>query len=150
MHYPPAVSVLVPASRWMGRLVLIFILLGSLQTVIFLKQNRWDLWQSQMVFAVLLMSLGVAWHLLRRSDAGKLQWTGEVWQWSGHACTGVGLLRLHLDFQSVMLVSLHSARVPTVWLWLERGQTVHQWFAIRRAIVHSVSAPLRRQPTHLI
>ena len=126
---------------------MIFILLGSLQAAIFLKQNSWSIWQSQTIVAVWLASIALVYRLLRRRDAGQLQWTGEVWQWSGFPLAGACVLRLHLDFQMVMLVSLRHREASTIWVWLEREQANQQWLALRRAIVHSVSAPLRHPPT---
>ena len=143
MHHPPAVSTWVRASRWAGGLLMIFASLGILQAVIFLNQISWTIWQSQAVVAVLLTSIALVLRLLRRCDNGQLQWTGEAWQWSAFPLTGDCVLHLHVDFQSVMLVSLRHPEVATVWLWLHKDQAPQKWLAIRRAIVHSVSAALR-------
>ena len=79
MHHPPAVSTWVRASRLTGGLVMIFASLASLQAVIFLTQNSWNTWQSQVIAALLLASIALVLRLSRHRDEGQLQWTGEVW-----------------------------------------------------------------------
>ncbi len=147
MHHPPAVSTWVRASRLTGGLVMIFASLASLQAVIFLTQNSWNTWQSQVIAALLLASIALVLRLSRHRDEGQLQWTGEVWQWSAFPLAGGCVLQLHLDFQVVMLVSLRRPQAATVWLWLERDQIGQKWLAVRRAIVYSVSAQLRHSST---
>jgi hypothetical protein len=144
MHQPPAVSVSVRASRWTGRLLTMCLLLGGIQTALYFSRNALNTWQSQLLVVGLVVSLGLVYFLIRRREFGDLQWTGDAWQWSAFPLPGNCSLRLHLDFQSLMLISLQHPHDTTVWLWLERGQTTHHWLALRRAIVHTVSAPSRQ------
>lgn len=144
MHHPPAVTVVVSPSRWAGRLVLAIGLLCSVQTALFFSRNTWGGWQSQGMLAGCLLALGLLLVFLRRPDTGELQWNGETWQWSGFSANGLCTLQLHLDFQTLMLVSVRQPTNTTAWLWLERSQMPLQWLAVRRAVVHAALAPARR------
>ena len=146
MHQPPPVSVSVRASRWTGRLMAVCLLFGLIQTLFFLSRNPFSGWQPVALGAGLLVSFTFAWVFARRSDVGDLQWNGEAWHWSAFPEPGDCSVRLHLDFQTLLLVSLHRPAASTVWLWLERRQTPFHWLSLRRAVVHTVSAPSR--PSH--
>jgi hypothetical protein len=97
--------------------------------------------QSRIVAAVLFgLLLFVVLTALRdwhKSPTGTLQWDGAHWHWRGHADQAPCLLTLHMDWQTVVLVSLRSEDTSTVWLWLESADDALRWKALRRAIVSS-------------
>ncbi|OYT91172.1 MAG: hypothetical protein CFE43_14500 [Burkholderiales bacterium PBB3] len=88
--------------------------------------------------ASLLAAVGLAWGWAQRSVKVHLHWDGAQWQWSGFAVSAC-TLQQHLDFQTLMLVSLHHPSGPPVWLWLQRSAQALQWLALRRAVVHATS-----------
>ena len=143
MHYPPEVRFLVGSSPWPRRLVWMLSALALLQVGWFSSLN-WKLdWQMVLVGVCLFLAVAWAWLSTQRPVAGVLRWDGQQWQWSGFA-GGECLLQRHLDFQTVMLVSLHRLDDRPAWLWLQRSQDPQQWLALRRAVVHSTSLG----PTH--
>ena len=143
MHHPPEVRFLVDRSPWPRRLGVGLGTLAAMQVGWFLLSNRTLTWQTVAVVISLLVAWGFAWFGTRGVVSSHLHWDGSQWQWSG--CAGGALtLRRHLDFQTLMLVSLQSPRAPTVWLWLQRSQDPLQWLALRRAVVHATSP----EPAH--
>ena len=147
MHHPPAVSFPVRASPWSFRLVATLLLLGLIQVMLFLSRNPLNGWQPAVLGAGLLMSMGLVWFFAQSHNVGELHWSGETWQWLAFSRPGDCSLRLHLDFQFLMLVSLRRSGVSTVWLWLERDQSPLHWLALRRAIVYAAAAPSRHVRT---
>ena len=138
MHHPPKVRFLVASSPWPRRFAWLVGALALLQVGWFLSLN-WKLsWQMALVGVSLLLALVWAWLRMQRPTTGTLRWDGQQWQWSGFVDSAC-LLQRHLDFQVLMLVSLHRpARRPT-WVWLQRSHDPHQWLALRRAVVHATA-----------
>ena len=145
MHQPPAVTVSVRVSPLPCRVGSVCLLLGLMQTLLFLSRNPLNSWQPAALVAGLLVSGGFAWVFMRRSDVGDLHWSGDAWHWSAFPEPGDCSVHLHLNFQSLLLVSLHRPGASTVWLWLERGQTPLHWLALRRAVVYTAEKPSREE-----
>lgn len=85
-----------------------------------------------------VLSAAAAWHGWRAMPAGNLSWDGAQWLLDGETPARQQLVQgwpqVHLDLQSIMLLSLQPAQGRAVWLWLERGRDPTQWPALRRAI----------------
>lgn len=143
---------MVGHSLWPRRLAAVVGVLELLQVGWFLSLNWKQDWQAALVGTSLALALMGAWRTTQGPTVGALCWDGQQWQWQD-ASHGAYTLRCHLDFQSVMLVSLRRSAGPTVWLWLQRSHNAHQWLALRRAVVHSTSpgrgrSALRGAPAH--
>ena len=138
MHHPPEVRFFVDGSPWPRRLVVMLSTLAVLQVSWFIHLNWTPTWQTAVVGGSLLFAVGLAWFWTRGAVGGSLHWDGVQWQWSGFA-VGAAELQRHLDFQTLILGSLHSPGDPPVWLWLQRSQDPYQWLALRRAVVHTTS-----------
>lgn len=66
---------------------------------------------------------------------GDLAWDGVSWRFEAGGCPSVtGALRVHMDGQSRLLVSLHGKGQPDHWLWLERRMHPERWADLRRAV----------------
>lgn len=125
-------------------------LLGFVQTSVFWSFTPLNSWQPGVLAAGLVVSMGIAWVFGRRRDVGNLQWDGEAWRWSTFSQTGDCFLHQHLDFQSLLLISLRRRGTPTVWLWLERRHMPLHWLALRRAIVHTATASSQRPASGVV
>jgi hypothetical protein len=95
-------------------------------------------WQSGLVVASFALAWGLAWLTTQKKATGALRWDGRHWQWSGFADSACSLNR-HLDFQNLMLASLHRPAGRPVWLWLQRSHDPQNWSALRRAVVYSTA-----------
>ena len=100
---------------------------------------NWKLsWQVALVGVSLLLAVVWAWLKMQRPATGTLCWDGQQWQWSGFS-DDVCQLERHLDFQALMLVSLHRPSDRPVWMWLQRSHDLYQWLALRRAVVYATA-----------
>ena len=140
MHHPPEVRFVVTGSPWPRRFFACVGALGVLQGIWFSLVTGPFTWSSVAVGVSLLVA-AVACLYGTQSIHGDLQWDGSQWQWSGFK-GGACLLQRHLDFQALVLISLHRLNEPPVWLWLQQSQDSRQWFALRRAMIHT-TAPER-------
>ena len=143
MHHPPEARFLVDGSLWPRRLLGLVGMLAVLQMSWFALSSPTLTWRTVAVGASLLAAVGLACVLAWRSAEGHLHWDGAQWHWSGFAVSAC-TLQQHLDFQTLMLVSLRHPSGPPVWLWLQRAQQPRQWQALRRAVVHTTSP----EPVH--
>ena len=92
-------------------------------------------------FAALAVVLALACHAWRNTETGQLAWGGESWVWttSHHAATG--LIVVHLDVQSLMVLTLRDDQGQSVWLWVERAADPPHWRALRRALYADKQTP---------
>ena len=80
-----------------------------------------------------LACTGTALRFVAWLPQGDLAWDGAVWRFeSGSGRAFMGVLRVHMDGQSRLLVSLQGDR--TLWLWLERRMQPERWADLRRAV----------------
>ena len=138
MHHPPEVRFLVDGTPWVRRLLWVLGTLTFLQMAWFFRVNSSWSWQTIAVGSSLIMAVGFAWAGTKNRVRGHLHWDGAQWHWSGMA-GGKWTLQSHLDFQTLMLVSLYGPAGSPIWLWLQRTQSPVHWLALRRAVVYSTS-----------
>lgn len=129
---------MVGGSPWPRRLLCLVGMLAVAQVSWFALSNPLPTWQTAAAGVSLIVALALAWLGTRRLDGGYLHWDGVQWQWSGFADSACTLQR-HLDFQTLILVSLHRSSGSVVWLWLQRSHDPYQWLSLRRAVIHSTS-----------
>jgi hypothetical protein len=140
MHFAPQVRVQVSRSRWLSGLVGVFLCLAALQVTWFLSVHFNSGWRGGLVALSFIVVCGIALTSARQPKAGQLFWSGASWHWTGFKVgDGACKLQLHLDFQFLMLVSLHCPGMRAEWLWLPRSPNRYLWLAMRRAMVHSAS-----------
>lgn len=151
MHRPPAVSFQVGRSRWHARVVLagVLLALASLCAMAWAASVEFSAWALRVQAILLLLtaaSAAWAWH---RSPAGILRWDGEHWLWVTSQDTPVSRVRIVLDFQRVVLVSLQGTGRYSLFVWLEQapGGPPKTWHALRRALVHSTVHGLTPSPS---
>ena len=138
MHFAPQVSLPVSRSRWLSGLVGALLCLITLQLTWFLSVHFDSGWRASLVALGSIFACGAALTSARQPIAGQLFWNGANWHWTGFKLgDGECELKLHLDFQFLMLVSLHCPGMRAEWLWLSRSPDRQLWLAIRRAMVHS-------------
>lgn len=136
MHCPPEVRFSVGKSPLRAQVTGVLLVLAALQVIGFMVLSPQPGWRTATGGAGLIIAASLAWFWTRQPNSGSLHFTGERWQWSGlqsEVCT----LQLHLDFQSVLLVSLHAPHRPSVCLCLQPSMDPTDWLALRRAVVHS-------------
>ncbi len=135
MHRAPAVNYAVTPSRWQARLIVClglaaFFILGVFVWDLAMVDVRPGILAFSTVLAVSTAFLG--W---RRSPQGSLRWDGEHWYWSGFEKTALCRVKLLMDFQSVMVVTITAEAQAPVILWLEATPEATNWKPLRRAIV---------------
>ena len=134
MHSAPAVSYPVGRSRLHGWLVLGLGLGACLTGVLWLRQIDAVGWRQWLFAAVLLGASGTTAMAWRRSAQGILRWDGQTWHWTGAVALTQAVLRVHLDGQFFLLLSLRSDTGKRLWLWPERRLDVTRWSALRQAV----------------
>ncbi len=82
-----------------------------------------------------LACAGTALRFAARLPEGELAWDGASWHFEAPGCTVAGgALRVHMDGQSRLLVSLQGNGGRIQWLWLERRMQPERWADLRRAV----------------
>ena len=139
MVRPPAVTWDVKPGRWHGGILVLLLLAAALLLLGFVGAQGWGVASVVLLAAFALASL-LALHALRTAPAGKLNWDGERWHWSGWEESEVTALVCALDLHRTLLVHLTGKSGASQWLWLECRAPGHQWTALRRALVVACSA----------
>jgi hypothetical protein len=139
MHRAPAVNFSVKRSRWHARLVACMTALSAAALLAFvLGQEILGLDLRVLLLATgILATSGFALAGWKRSPQGTLRWDGQHWFWSDFASNPVCCLRLLMDLQRVVLVSIAADAYAPVYLWLEEMPGDAYWKPLRRAIVSS-------------
>ncbi|KAB2905214.1 MAG: hypothetical protein F9K35_01995 [Burkholderiaceae bacterium] len=85
--------------------------------------------------ALWLACVTVALHFTARLPQGDLVWDGGLWRFEGAGTRdAAGVLRVHMDGQSHLLLSLREATGTVRWFWLERRMQPERWDDLRRAV----------------
>ena len=102
--------------------------------VLWLVQAPWDDWKlwSGLTLTALV---GVCAYRLRPVCGNHvLQWDGRGWSCRAGERDTAGVVTVHLDLQSVLLVFWAPASGPGAWQWLSAEAQPSQWLALRRAV----------------
>jgi len=113
------------------------LLLDVLAALIFFRYQSPPAYSVAAFVVFVLLATGFAMDAWVRAPVGYLRWDGNGWHWSGFECNDPCALRLQMDFQSVLIVSLHPIGGPARWLWLEAVPGSTDWLPLRRAVVGS-------------
>ncbi len=89
------------------------------------------------VASVIVLTSGAAYLGWKQSPQGTLRWDGQHWFWSDFKANPVCHLRLLMDFQRVVLVSVAASGDAPAYLWLEAMPGDASWTPLRRALVSS-------------
>lgn len=134
MHSAPAVSYPVGRSRFQGWLVGVTGMAGAVSGVLWRYQAHpagWPQWLFSMTLLGACLVAALAW---RRSPRGILCWDGQAWSWESLDASVGGVVTLHLDCQSCLLLSLYTHAGVRLWLWPEHRADVARWNDLRRAV----------------
>jgi hypothetical protein len=91
-------------------------------------------WLQELFVLVFLGVCVLALQDWRHAARGILRWDGQSWSWDGTHGPASGALRLHLDLQFCLILSLHPGGGKPIWLCPQRRSNAHQWRALRRAV----------------
>lgn len=140
MHRPPAVHFAVKRSRWYGLALLMLWVQGLCAILAFLFLQTVSPVQTTVLLTVLLMGAALALQSWRKTPSGHLHWDGAAWHWSGFASDAPCTLVLHVDVQTLLIVSIRQNTYQSVVLWIESAKMDTAWIALRRALVGSMRA----------
>jgi hypothetical protein len=159
MRYPPAVTVQLRRSRWYGAFaVLLASVLIALYAVWTSASGRFDLENAAWMLGAVSAACALLYDAFKTVD-GQLSYSQGQWVWrssGGRGSAGsevTGTLRMHLDLQRYMLVSLsaqptttHFSYSTVHWFHLEascidKHAGSGTWLALRRAIFAATPAP---------
>ncbi|MEO8121139.1 MAG: hypothetical protein ABI606_17680, partial [Rhodoferax sp.] len=133
-HSAPAVSYPVGRSRFQGWLVGVTGVGGAVSDALWYYQSRPAEWQ-QWLFAMTLLGTcvvaAVVWH---HTPRGSLRWDGQVWRWASLDASVEGMVTVHLDLHSCLVLSLNTRAGTRLWLWPERRADAARWNDLRRAV----------------
>ena len=142
MHSAPAVSYPVGRSRFQAGLLLALGLSGVLSGVLWFDPPGPFSWR-HFVFAFLFFAAWLhAVNAWRHSPAGCLRWDGQAWSWKSDQTKPCAALKVHLDLQFFLVVTVVLEDGKCWWLWPERRADELQWTALRRAVFSRSSLKL--------
>ena len=140
MHRAPAVIFTVKRSRWQVRLIACLAMLALVTMVVFASgQTTQDHRTAVLALAIVIASSVALWGW-KNAPQGSLRWDGQHWYWSGFRESPACSLGLLMDFQRVVVVSIHAKAKAPIFLWLEANPGDPSWPSLRRAIVSSLPA----------
>jgi phage shock protein PspC (stress-responsive transcriptional regulator) len=141
MHDAPPVNYLIGRSRFQGSLVGLTFLGGVMAGIAWHFQANPDHWREWFFATALVAVCVVAWCAWRLTPSGELRWDGELWCWTSAGVSRFGVLAIHLDLQSLMVLSLRTDDGFRVWLWPERRNDPARWSDLRRAVFSRSGRP---------
>ena len=134
MHSAPAVIYPVGRSRFQGWLLGLLGLGGAIAGLLWRYQSEPAGWRQWLFALTLICACALAADAWRRSPRGSLRWDGQAWSWTSVDRSACGVLAVHLDLQSLLLLSLRLDCGARIWFWPQRGTEVTAWNALRRAV----------------
>ena len=138
MHHPPDAQFSVDTHVWADSVVFAFSVLAVLQTSWFFMVEGYPFGGLGAAVTLCFVACTAAWLWTARRSRGVLRWGNLQWQWSGSPGANCGV-RLHLDFQKLLLVCVHCESNRPVWLWFHASENPGEWLPFRRALVYSSS-----------
>lgn len=145
MHNAPPIAFPLGRSRFQAWLLGGYAAVALAAFALWLRQASWTDWRL-LCFALLTLTLwswavGNWW----RSPGGRLCWDGQSWCWHSAGVSACGALRVRMDLQFFLLLSLNTNTTKSAWLWAERAADAQRWRDFRCAVFarHATAA---RQP----
>ena len=137
----PAVRYPVGRSSFQGYFLLVSAVTGLLVGGLWIHAVTTFGSAQFLFFAALAVVLALACHAWRNTETGQLAWGGESWVWTTAHHATTGSMAVHLDVQSLMVLTLKDDQGRSVWLWVERASNPIDWRALRRAIYAGKQTP---------
>jgi hypothetical protein len=141
MHNAPSVAYPVGRSFFLGGLLLTLWLGGATACLLGWREGAAADRYLAVCSVALLLAAGLAARFCYRMPSGVLRWDGHAWH-GPQETSGPMHLQVHLDWQRYLLVYLHGAPAPGLWLWLAAESDPAHWRAVRCA-VHARVRPQR-------
>jgi toxin CptA len=138
MHSAPSVSYPVGRSRFQGACLALVLLISAVTGWLWLDATAVPGWRMGVFCVVWLMTGVAAIHAWWVTPQGNLSLDGQEWHWKTADEVRSGLLRVHLDLQGTLLLSLETPLHSRVWLWPERHAQAARWLALRQAVFSRV------------
>ena len=135
MRHAPPVIVLVGRSRF-GAAASGCVWLLGLAVLVAWAWTVASARGAQGLMAVLLLACGAwAWHSVRQSPTGLLDWDGSTWSWeTAHQVCDVQV-QVACDLQRWLLVRMvRRDGLDIRWLWLASTGDDRHWLSVRRAL----------------
>ena len=144
MHSAPSVTYPVGRSRFQGWFIALTGLIGVLTGLLWHQYADLTGWRPWLFAGTLIFSCVCAFYAWYCSPQGELRWDGQGWRWTSKEVALSGSVTAHLDFQNLLLLSMHLTTGERIWLWPERVTDATRWNALRRAIFSGCSAAQAR------
>jgi hypothetical protein len=133
MHSAPSVSYPVGRSRFLACVLAVLWLTGAALTALSWLRGPLVGWNVAISCAAVLSAGLMTGQFWRRMPCGELRWDGRGWQGPGGSSVPRSI-RVHLDLQRHLLVSLHGPASAGRWLWLSASSQPDRWNDLRRAV----------------
>lgn len=139
MYNAPAVNFPVVRSGGFGVVLGLLWATGAIAAGYVASLRSQAPWVVPGVLVLCVASAAAAFIQWRKSPNGTLGWDRDHWSFASVQGTSKIPLPLddvsvHLDFQSVMLVSFSKRTGRRLWFWLESAADQGRWRILRRAI----------------
>ncbi len=134
MHNAPAVSYPVGRSRFQGILIALSTLSGIAVGIVWHQQANAGGWREWLFITSLASASIVALLVWQRMPGGRLLWDGQAWSWTSADTSSFGVMAVHLDLQSWLVLSLRTDAGVRIWLWPQRSTDAMHWSALRQAV----------------
>lgn len=109
--------------------------------VFWLLQAPWLDWKLWLGLSLTVLAGAVACRFRLAGGNGDLQWDGSAWSYRDGERATTGLVTVHLDLQSALLVFWAPACGAGTWLWVRSATLPSQWLALRRAVFATDRTP---------
>ena len=134
MHQAPPVAYPLRNAqtlrRWVGAAWALVLVID----VLWLFQAEWQDWKLWLGLALTALAGACAYRFRPARGNGILQWDGSGWSYREGERETAGLVTVHLDLQSALMVHWEPASGPGAWHWLSSAAQPSLWLALRRAV----------------
>ena len=134
MHQAPPVAYPLGKVQTLRRCVALAWALVLVIDVYWLGQAQWQDWKPWLGLSLTALAGASAYRFRPAGRDGLLQWDSRGWSHREGESETAGVVTVHLDLQSVLLVYWASASGPGAWYWLSAAAQPSRWLALRRAV----------------